>query len=92
MDDEIEDFLREHWICYDRFTFDKIFRFLLENDFEHEDAKDVILYNCSLSALVLQERIDNCYYKEINVEDEISRDLLALKEEIKKDFIKKYYN
>ncbi|BAU56255.1 hypothetical protein [Mucilaginibacter gotjawali] len=84
MDEEIEDFLREHEICYDRFTFDKIFRFLLKNDFDHEEAKDVIMYNCSLSALVLQERIHNDYYFSINIEDEISTDLLALKNEITK--------
>lgn len=82
MDDEIEQFLREHEICYDRFTFDKIFRFLLLNDFDHEDAKDMILYNCSLSALVLQERIHNRYYYKMGAKDEISDDLLAwIKEE-----------
>jgi len=53
MDDEIEEFLKEHEICYDRFTFDKIFRYLLKNDYDHEEAKDVILYNCCLSVLVL---------------------------------------
>jgi len=78
MDDEIEQFLREHEICYDRFTFDKIFRFLLLNDVDQEDAKDLILYNCSLSALVLQERIHNRYYRKIKAEEEISKDLIAL--------------
>ncbi|HEY8781643.1 MAG TPA: hypothetical protein VIM16_08525 [Mucilaginibacter sp.] len=89
MDEEIEAFLKEHETCYDRFTFDKIFRFLLENDFDHEGAKDVILYNCSLSALVLQERVHNRYYYKIKAEDEISKDLLALKNEIMRDHIEK---
>ena len=89
MDDEIEDFLKEHEICYDRFTFDKIFRFLLRNDFDHEDAKDVILYNCSLSALVLQERIYNRFYCKIRVENEISKDLLALVNEAKINHVEK---
>jgi len=89
MDDEIEDFLKEHEICYDRFTFDKIFRFLLRNDFDHEDAKDVILYNCSLSALVLQERIYNRFYYKIRVENEISKDLLALVNEAKINHVEK---
>ena len=80
----MEDFLRKHEICYDRFTFDKIFRFLLKNVFDHEEAKDVIIYNCSLSALVSQERIHNDYYFSINTEDEMSKDLLALKNEIAK--------
>jgi len=81
MDDEIEKFLREHETCFDRFTFDKIFRFLLANDFDHEDAKDLILYNCSLSALVLQERIHNNYYYQIRVKEELSNDLLLWKNE-----------
>jgi hypothetical protein len=88
MDDEIEEFLSKNEICYDRFTFDKIFRFLLINDYSHEEAKDLILFNCSLSATVLQERIHNYYYEEIDVEDEISADLLAWKNEVAKDHIK----
>jgi len=59
MDDYVGEFLLNHEICCDRFTFDKIFRFLLGNDFDHEDAKDLIIYNCSLSVLVLQERVHN---------------------------------
>jgi hypothetical protein len=89
MDEEIEGFLSKHEICYDRFTFDKIFRFLLLNNYDHEEAKDVILYNCALSALVLQQRIHNRYYYKINADDEISKDLLALKNEIAKDYLEK---
>ncbi|HWZ02582.1 MAG TPA: hypothetical protein VNX40_03165 [Mucilaginibacter sp.] len=87
MDDEIEEFLKEHEICYDRFTFDKIFRYLLKNDYDHEEAKDVILYNCCLSVLVLQERIHNRYYYKIKAEDETSKDLLALKNKLAKDYL-----
>jgi hypothetical protein len=43
MDEDIEGFLKTNELCYDRFTFDKVFRFLLTNDFDHEDAKDIIL-------------------------------------------------
>jgi len=89
MDDEIEDFIRKNEICYDRFTFDKIFRFLLNNDFDHEDAKDLILYNCCLSALVFQERIHNRFYKKIKAEDEMSVDLLALKNRMVTDYLEK---
>jgi hypothetical protein len=89
MDDEIENFLRANEICYDRFTFDKIFRFLLKNDFSHEDAKDLILYNCSLSSLVLQERIHNRFYKKIKTGDEISKDLLALRDQEERKYIEK---
>jgi hypothetical protein len=79
MDDEVEAFLRADETCFDRFTFDKIFRFLLKNDFEHEDARDIILHNCALSALVLQERILNCYYQKIKSDEKISADLCELK-------------
>lgn len=89
MDEEIEEFLKEHEICYDRFTFDKIFRFLLKNDFDHEEAKDVIMYNCSLSALVLQERVYNNYFYKMEVDEDISQDLLALKNEMANDSLKK---
>ncbi len=89
MDDEIEKFLRDHETCFDRFAFDKIFRFPLENDFEHEDAKDLILYNCALSALVVQERIENEFYLKINSEEQISDDLLNLKNEYFQKQLKK---
>jgi hypothetical protein len=87
--EEIEEFLKEHEICYDRFTFDKIFRFLLENDFDHDEAKDVIMYNCSLSALVLQKRVYNNYFYKMEVDEDISQDLLALKNEMANDSLKK---
>jgi|GEM_PF-636742 len=89
MDDEIEQFLRKHEICYDRFTFDKIFRFLLLNDFDHEDTKDIILYNCSLSTLVVQERIHNHYYRKIKADEEISKDLLVLIKDEKNRYTEK---
>jgi len=64
---------------YDRFSFDNVFRLLLNNDFEYEDALDVILGNCSLSALVFQERVYNKYYLNIYPEDKISDDLIVLR-------------
>jgi hypothetical protein len=63
---------------YDRFSFDELFRLLLINGFEHEEALSFILCNCALSALVFQERIYNSYYLNIHVEDVISSDLLQL--------------
>lgn len=47
---------------YDRFSFDNFFKLLLSKDFECEDALNFILCNCSLSAIVFQERIYNKYY------------------------------
>ena len=47
---------------YDRFSFDNLFRLLLNNSYEDDEALDFILCNCSLSAIVFQERIYNKYY------------------------------
>lgn len=81
-DDFIEDYIKEHYKVYDRFTFDFLFKRLLKDGYDHKEAKDIITYNCALSTLVLQERIHNDYYLEINKDDKISEDLLELKNEI----------
>lgn len=78
MEDDIEQYLSNNQECFDRFTFDDIFRFLLKQGTSHEEAKDVILYNCSLSAIIFQERIDNDFYKSISVSDTVSDDLQQL--------------
>ena len=70
-----------NWIN-DRFTFDNRFRMLLQDEFSHEAAKDFIINNYSLSALVFQERIENKFYKKISCSEKISRDLLELRKEI----------
>ncbi len=75
MEDEIEQYLLQNQICYDRFTFDEIFRFLLNHGLLHEEAKDLILFHCSLSAIIFQERIDNNFYKSISILETISKDL-----------------
>jgi hypothetical protein len=80
-------YLKENYKIYDRFTFDQVFRFLLSNDFEHEEAKDIIMNNCALSALVLQERIHNEYYYRISVNEEISEDLNEFISEIAEKII-----
>lgn len=82
MENNIDIYLLENQICYDRFTFDNIMRFLLSNDYTHEEAKDLILFNCCLSLIIFQERIDNNYYKQIKITDTISEDLLMLTNEI----------
>ena len=64
-DEEIDAFMANREECFDRFTFDDIFRFLLANGFSHEAAKDFICVRCHFSALVLQERIYNNFYKRI---------------------------
>lgn len=81
MEDIIERYISNNHECYDRYTFDKIFRFLLLNEFSNEEAKDYILFNCSLSAIIFQERIDNDFYKLIEVDEKLSSDLLKERNE-----------
>ena len=84
----IEDYIKENFEVYDRFTFDSFFRNLLKDGYDHEEAKDIIIHNCALSTLVLQERIYNGYYSKISVNEMISDDLLELKNEIFNEHLK----
>ena len=83
MDEEyLPDYIKENYEVFDRFTFDYLFKKLLADGYNNEEAKDIILYNCALSTLVTQERIDNEYYWEISESDTIAPDLLQLREQI----------
>ncbi|MFZ2148827.1 MAG: hypothetical protein WAV28_16560 [Sedimentisphaerales bacterium] len=86
MDDEYPPaYIREHPDVFDGFTFDYLFKRLLADGYDNEQAKDVILYNCSLSALVMHERLDNNYYLKMKATNGIAPDLLAmLNEELMK--------
>lgn len=72
---ELESLLGSYRECFDRFTFDDLFRKLLIMGFTNEGAKDIILFNCSLSLIIFQERIDNDFYKKIKPRESISDDL-----------------
>jgi hypothetical protein len=76
--DEILDYIKENYEVFDRFTFDYLFKRLLADGYDNEQAKDVILYNCALSLLVMQERLDNKYYLKMKATDVIAPDLLAM--------------
>jgi hypothetical protein len=78
----LENLIKENYEVFDRFTFDYLFKRLLAEGYNNEEAKDVILHNCALSALVIQERIRNEYYLEISVDDTMAPDLMELKREI----------
>ena len=67
------------YIVYSLYTFDNLFRLLLKNDFDHEEALCFVLCNCSLSALVFQERIHNKGYKRLFAKDALPADLAACK-------------
>jgi len=77
-EDELLDYIKENYEVYDRFTFDKLFKTLLAEGYDNEQAKDIILYNCALSLLVMQERLYNKYYLKMKATDGIAPDLLAM--------------
>ena len=82
MDDEyLPNYIKEYYEVFDRFTFDSLFKRLLADGYDNEEAKDIILYNCALSTLVMQERLYNEYYWEILVNDVIAPDLLDINRE-----------
>jgi hypothetical protein len=79
MDDEYPpNYTIENYEVFDRFTFDYLFKRLLADGYDHEEAKDMILYNCALSTIVTQERIDNDYYFEISVDSRTAPDLIDM--------------
>ena len=75
-------YVKENYEVFDRFTFDYLFKKLFADGYDHEEAKDIILYNCALNTLVLQERLYNEYYLEISLNDTIAPDLMEFKREI----------
>jgi len=83
----LENYLKENYKVYDRFTFDKVFRFLLSNGYQREETKDIIMHNCTLSALVSQERIHNEYYYKISLDEEVSEDLMELMNKAKENIL-----
>ncbi len=79
MDDEyLPDYIKDNYEVFGRFTFDDLFNRLLADGYDNEEAKDIILYNCALSTLVMQERLYNEYYLEISVSDGMAPDLLDM--------------
>ena len=88
MADELLDYIKENYEVFDRFAFDYLFKKLLADGYDNEAAKDVILYNCALSLLVMQERLDNKYYLKMKTTDNIAPDLLAMLHE---ELMKKPY-
>ena len=74
----LPDYIKEHYEVFDRFTFDYLFKRLLVDGYDNEQAKGIILYNCSLSALVMQQRLDNEYYLRMKATNVIAPDLLAM--------------
>jgi hypothetical protein len=79
MEDEyLPNYIKENYEVFDRFTFDYLFKRLLADGYDNEEAKDIIVCNCALSTLVMQKRLYNEYYCEILVNDVIAPDLLDI--------------
>ena len=70
------------YIVYELYTFDNLFRLLLKNSLDHEEALFFILANCSLSVVVFQERIHNRKYRELSSEDVFPADIAACKAQL----------
>ena len=75
------------YIIYELFSFDNLFRLLLKNGFDHEEVLSFILCNCSLSALVFQERVHNKRYNGLLAEEALPPDLAAHKARLIYDLI-----
>ncbi len=67
---------------YDRFSFDNYFRELLKEDMDYEEAIEFIQFNCMLSALVIQERIENKAYLKITIDNSMMEDLREYRQEV----------
>ena len=72
----------ELFIVYELYTFDNLFRLLLKNNFEHEEAFYFILANCSLSALVFQERLHNKKYRKLSAKDALPPEVASEKAQL----------
>lgn len=70
------------YIVYELYTFDNLFRLVLKNGFDHQESLHFILGNCSLSALVFQERIHNMRYRELLAKDALPASLAACKAQL----------
>lgn len=66
-------------IVYEIYSFENLFRLLLKEGYDHEDALMFVLTSCSLSALVFQEGIYNKSYLKLSAEDALSPQEAAIK-------------
>ena len=81
----LKKFPKDHnglYIVYELYTFDNLFRLLLKNSFNHEEALGFIFCNCSLNALIFQKRIYNMRYKKLSADDALSADLASYKAQL----------
>ena len=77
----------ELYIVYELYTFDNLFRLLLKHGFDHDESLNFIIFNCSLSGIIFQERIFNKKYKKLSAKDALPPDLAAHKARLIHDLI-----
>jgi len=70
------------YIIYELYSFDNFFRLLLKEEYEYEDALMFVLANCSLNALVFQERIYNKKYLKLYAKDAPSPQKASIKSQL----------
>lgn len=70
------------YMIYDLYSFDNFFRLLLKNGFEHENSLHFILYNCSLSGIIFQERIHNKKFLSLSAKDALFPEDAAIKSDL----------
>ena len=75
------------YIVYELFTFDNLFRLILNAGFTHDETMDFMISNCSFSALMFQERIHNEKFYSLNVVDVLSADEASVKAKFIADLI-----
>ena len=75
------------FIVFELYTFDNMFRLLLKEGFDHEEAMNFMLAECSFSALVFQERIHNKKYRRLRAKGALSPEDAALKARLISDIL-----
>lgn len=70
------------YIVYENYTFDNLFRLLLKSGMCAEDALSFVLANCSLSAVVFQDRIHNKQYRKLLAKNALPPDEAAHKAQL----------
>lgn len=75
------------YIVYELFTFDNLFRLILDAGFNHDETMNFMISNCSFSALIFQERIHNNKFYLLNVIDVLSPAEASLKAKLISDLI-----
>lgn len=76
-----------NYIVYELFTFDNLFRLLLKNGFDHQQALDYLIATGSFSAVIFQERIFNEKYLDLKAEDALSPEEASRKAKVISDFL-----